>query len=510
MLLTHLAIRPSVKSALGRRKSRARARARRVPREIRVGQCNTIPIVIHTKSQDLRAVRQHVRAYDTTAAGLRTPTMPEAIATTKRKFYRALDSLNNPPATRPAEPAAKRARRSISTTSTISRATAQHSDAKKSDATPKPPPNFSPWSHETFLARLKTFSSVSLWHPKPDAISEVEWAKRGWVCVGVNTVACRGGCEKRVVVSLDLTRQLSGEGSDGAGDGGEEVDEAGSESAMEDALVERYQRLIVDGHAQTCLWHKAGCKDDIYHLQVVRPSVWQPELKKRYHLLRQIDDATRDIKVKSLPHDTSASLPPERLLAEMPSDMLGPNDHSPSSESSVRALEIALHGWRGSQDSGNELLHCDACFQRVGLWMYQPDYKPSRTSSDDDAEEDSATVDLVELHRDHCPWRNSITQKASGSLSGLNASQILQRVISTYAREQRRKSDELQKSAQELEADDQGEEENGRPVSPPPSREEVVRQDTERESRLRKLKSLFTIKRKSAAKPAAITSKITR
>lgn len=430
--------------------------------------------------------------------------MPEAIATTKRKFYKALDSLNNPPATRPTEPVAKRVRRSVTTTSTTSRNTVATTDTKKDDGTPKPPPNFSPWSHETFLARLKTYSSVSLWHPKPEAISEVEWAKRGWVCAGVNTVACKGGCEKRVVVILDVGKQPNAEDNTSEeADGAEAEDETANESAMEDALVARYKALIVNGHADICLWHKAGCTDDIYHLQVVRPSVWQPELSKRYQSLRAIDDAARDIKVKSLPHDTSASLSPERLMADLPAVMLGPDHHSASPESLAKALEVALHGWRGSKDSGNELFQCDACFQRVGLWMYQPNYKASRPALDD-GEQSSATVDLVELHRDHCPWRNPNTQKASGSLSGLNASQILQRVISTYAREQRRKSDEQSKSAQQLEAEEAQAEEEELAASPVLSREEVAKQDTERESRLRKLKSMFTIKRKSAMKPANI------
>ncbi|KAK4549323.1 hypothetical protein LTR36_006320 [Oleoguttula mirabilis] len=436
--------------------------------------------------------------------------MPEAMATTKRKFYKALDSLQNPPATatRPTEPAAKRVRRSTSTTSTVSRnASAPNTNNVKGDGTARPPPNFSPWSHETFLARLKTFSSVSLWHPKPEAISEVEWAKRGWVCVDVNTVACRGGCEKRLVVSLAFAERTSIEQRvDEAGEVHDEQDGVEDDgSAMEDALVERYRALVVDGHADTCLWRKAGCKDDISRLQVVRPTVWQPELRKRYQSLHQICDAIRDVKLKALPHDTTSSLPTERLLADLPADVLGPpGEEQPTPEDSLKALEIALHGWRGSEDSGNELLHCDACFQRVGLWMYQPDYKPAHSSSDDDGG-DSATIDLVEMHREHCPWRNAGTQKSAGSLSGLNACYILQRVVSTCAREQRRRSEEQQKGGQVADDDVEQGEEGETPVSPAPSREDVERQDKERESRLKKLKSLFTMKRKSA-KPVIATA----
>ncbi|KAK5729979.1 hypothetical protein LTR17_011496 [Elasticomyces elasticus] len=424
--------------------------------------------------------------------------MPEAIATTKRKFYKALESLNSTSSTRPLEPATKRVRRSLST-STSTRVSSVKKVPESNGETSRKPPNYSPWSHETFLARLKTFSSVSLWHPKPEAISEVEWARRGWVCVDVNTVACKGGCEKRVMVSLlfDKTDDDAKGSNTGA-----DVEDSDDESMKEDALVARYRSLLVDGHSTVCPWHKAGCKDDIYHLQVVRPSIWQPELKKRYQSLRKLDPVIRDVNVTTIPHESANSLPPERLLADVPNDLLDEADST--SKGAPRALDVALHGWRGSQDSGNDLLHCDACFQRVGLWMYQPGYQQSRASSDDD-DDSMATLDLLELHRDHCPWRNPGTQKASGTLSGLNASQILQRVVSTYAREQRRKSDMASKTPQQLEDNDHVDDEDlSAPASPAPSKEEVEQQDKERESKLKRLKSLFSIKRRPTVKPAAV------
>ena len=125
--------------------------------------------------------------------------------------------------------------------------------------------------------------------------------------------------------------------------------------------------------------------------------------------------------------------------------------------------------------------------------MYQPGYKPTRASTEDD--DDAVVVDLVEMHREHCPWRNPTTQKGSGSLAGLNGSQILQRVVSTYARDYRRRTNEpgdvedVQGGVEVVDGDVE---------VPVLSREEIVKQDKERESRLRKLKSLFIIKRKSA------------
>ncbi|EME88136.1 uncharacterized protein MYCFIDRAFT_75970 [Pseudocercospora fijiensis CIRAD86] len=438
--------------------------------------------------------------------------MPEAIATTKRKFYKALDALTSTAAL-PAhdastsskkrtsnaaaafdearERARKRLRHSASATSLDSTSASVISLPRKlpnhsSRDLSKPPPQFSPWSQDTFLARLKTFSSVSQWHPKPDPIGEVEWAKRGWVCVDVNTVACKGGCEHRLVVSMEIDRKARN--SMEAEEESDEDDDAEAE-ALEEALADRYREEIVEGHSTSCLWHKAGCKDDIYRLPVVRPSIWQPELRKRFRSLRDIGSSISKVKIRSF-DDSSA-----KVLKDLPTTILEDNAANSDAE---RAFTIAMHGWRGSNE--NELLECDACFQRIGLWMYQPDYRSSRRSNNEDEvnSENFAIIDLVELHRDHCPWRNPTTQKASGSLSGLHAIQILHRVVSTCARDHRRRSQEHEPA--EVAQDETPE--SARILS----REEIIQQDQERESRLRKLKNLFSIKRRSTTKTPSKTA----
>jgi hypothetical protein len=442
--------------------------------------------------------------------------MPEgiAIATTKRKFYKALDTFTSssqvslaPSATqtttskRPATAAAafdearerarKRLRHSTSSGSLPTALIPAATPTKKIDAKSQKPPNFSPWSHEAFLARLKTFSSVSLWHPKLEAISEVEWAKRGWVCVEVNTVACKGGCERRIVVTLGSPKRKEAQDHEDSDDGEEEA-------AVEQALAARYKDMIVDGHGSNCLWRKEGCSDDIYRLQIVRPSIWQPELRRRYQSALAIRSAIQHVKMKTVSKDDPKILSTQTLLQELPQDLVEATNTSENASRSEQALEIAMHGWRGSKESSSELLNCDACFQRIGLWMYQPDYRPANTGSRDEETDDEAMIDLVEMHREHCPWRNPATQKASGSLKGLNACQIMQRVVSTYARDQRRRSDEQNADGgitDDAEAVPQ--------TTPRLSRQEIMEQDKERESRLRKLKAVFTIKRRSKSVPKA-------
>jgi hypothetical protein len=225
-----------------------------------------------------------------------TETQP-ALATTKRKFHKLIDSIaaststtslastlreSNTSSTSLAhnispEPANKRPRssnasierdRSISasqariqalkdqlmtpkragTVRVVGKATAS------SPSTPRKQPNFQPYSQEQFLSRVRTFADVKKWTTKPDAINEVEWARRGWTCDTWNTVACRGGCEKRVAVKLYPKRK------DAAGNAIPMSEDLTVEA--DDKLVEKYAELVENGHAEDCLWRKRGCQGE--------------------------------------------------------------------------------------------------------------------------------------------------------------------------------------------------------------------------------------------------------
>lgn len=144
--------------------------------------------------------------------------MPVAVETSKRKFHQLLDNLTAASAPSSTKPfplplagTAKRARlspysrmRSDPTASTTAAAEAAATAAPP----PAPPPHYEPWSQPAFLARLQTFADVARWTPgKPDAVDGPAWARRGWTCLDVDTVACRGGCEHRVVVVLRPARR---------------------------------------------------------------------------------------------------------------------------------------------------------------------------------------------------------------------------------------------------------------------------------------------------------------
>lgn len=119
------------------------------------------------------------------------------------------------------------------------------SDGKGTSPTP-PQPKYCPSDRKELLRRLATFQDLTDWAPKPDRVSEIEWAKRGWVCQGKERVRC-ALCNKELVIKLNK----------------KEVD--GKEvsvlvpSEIEEALVNKYVDLIVESHREDCLWRKRGC-----------------------------------------------------------------------------------------------------------------------------------------------------------------------------------------------------------------------------------------------------------
>lgn len=89
---------------------------------------------------------------------------------------------------------------------------------------------------------------------KPEPINEVEWAKRGWRCVGKERVGCVGGCAKEVVIKLEEDPEDTG---NEAADSGQESDDWRKDA--QEQLVEMYSDTIVSGHEESCLWRSRGC-----------------------------------------------------------------------------------------------------------------------------------------------------------------------------------------------------------------------------------------------------------
>jgi hypothetical protein len=281
-------------------------------------------------------------------------------------------------------------------------------------STPRKAPNFQPYSQEHFLGRLKTFADVRKWTTKPDAINEVEWAKRGWSCDIWNTVACKGGCENRVAVKLRPKRKdANGKDIEMSEDLAFDID---------DALVYRYKDLIVEGHADDCLWRKRGCQgriahaavtrprlttqtEDIYHIPIASRTKSSAELLDRYRFLKAI---SADLPLEE--HITYPDPPIQQILSRIPSSFFTSSGTTPPlSPTDTVAFAFALFGWTGVSESRISLAVCNHCFQRLGLWLSSAT-RLTEMSKKLDVPIESLRLNLLESHREHCPWKNAHVQ----------------------------------------------------------------------------------------------------
>ncbi|WEW58213.1 hypothetical protein PRK78_003681 [Emydomyces testavorans] len=349
--------------------------------------------------------------------------MSYTLASKKRKFHRALESLSNgnaqkPPSLAPIpkdtdistpksiDPTIKRVRLTPTSEPDGAIICPSKSPLASRSSTSSLRPNFVPWDRDRFLERLETFRRVDRWSPKPEAINEVQWAKRGWSCVDVMRVECVGGCGHSVVVKLP--------------DDIDDLEEYDSEKIEEQKQVHSIHRLLL-----------------------AKPDNALGGLQERYFRLTSLEDKLPSIECIALPEGMDIN----SVLEKIPSDVLSAdqsaegNSHAAEGEPEVTPSEItqtkvnkaavalALFGWDLCGDKNSGLASCKACFRRLGLWMYKP--KADGSSSV------YPNLDVVNEHLDYCPWVNAKTQSGSekragqgiGVGSALPGWEVLQNVI---------------------------------------------------------------------------------
>jgi len=84
------------------------------------------------------------------------------------------------------------------------------------------------------------------------------------------------------------------------------------------------------------------------------------------------------------------------------------------SQPKTTTLAFAIFGWSGVQQEGLSLVVCDHCFQRVGLWLYTRE-RIQEISLKVGVEESHLRLNLLEAHREHCPWKNPESQHNLGA-----------------------------------------------------------------------------------------------
>lgn len=91
---------------------------------------------------------------------------------------------------------------------------------------------------------------------KPEKVNEVQWARRGWSCIGKERVGCVGGCGKEAVVQLEEDGTAGQERSDEMS--AEAEDQGNWREDAQDELCMKYAEIIITGHDINCLWRIRG------------------------------------------------------------------------------------------------------------------------------------------------------------------------------------------------------------------------------------------------------------
>jgi hypothetical protein len=102
---------------------------------------------------------------------------------------------------------------------------------------------------------------------------------------------------------------------------------------------------------------------------------------------------------------------------------------APASSAEKVAFAFALFGWTGVSESRIALAVCTHCFQRLGLWL-SSDARLREMAAKLEVSVTSLRLNLVEAHREHCPWKNGAVQNnADGPIAGMSAWETLQFMV---------------------------------------------------------------------------------
>lgn len=174
-----------------------------------------------------------------------------------------------------------------------------------------------------------------------------------------------------------------------------------------------------------CLETKTDtCIDDIYHIPIASRAKSAADLISRYNFLLAISTDLPLAKniIYPEPHVDS-------ILARIPSTYFASTTSGtpPSTPTERIAFAFALFGWTGVSESRISLAVCNHCFQRLGLWL-SSDARLQEMSKKLEVPIESLRLNLLESHREHCPWKNAEVQgnSADSPIAGMAAWQTLE------------------------------------------------------------------------------------
>ncbi|KAK4436928.1 Nuclear-interacting partner of ALK [Sesamum alatum] len=121
-----------------------------------------------------------------------------------------------------------------------------------------------PWDRDDLFRRLSTFKSMT-WFAKPQVVSPLECARRGWVNVDMDTIAC-ASCDARLLFSTPS---------------------AWTQQQVEKAAMV-FSLKLESGHKLLCPWINNGCMEEIAQFPIVSRADLIEDYKKRLFSLSQL------------------------------------------------------------------------------------------------------------------------------------------------------------------------------------------------------------------------------
>ncbi|KAK4785509.1 hypothetical protein SAY86_002198 [Trapa natans] len=121
-----------------------------------------------------------------------------------------------------------------------------------------------PWDRGDLIRRLSTFKSMT-WFAKPKVVSAVNCARRGWVNVDMDTIACEA-CKTRILFSTSSS---------------------GSREQVEKAELD-FSLKLDNGHKLLCPWIDNTCDETLAQFPPTTPQVLADQYRERSALLAQL------------------------------------------------------------------------------------------------------------------------------------------------------------------------------------------------------------------------------
>lgn len=198
-------------------------------------------------------------------------------------------------------------------------------------------------------------------------------------------------------------------------------------------------------------------------------------------------------------------LPVEFLQSPAPE---GENTDAASETQAVNtdALVLAVFGWEAESGHIKGLVTCNACFRRLGLWLFLGQPRLSSPPVNPVSEEETASVmslNVVNEHREYCPWvnaesqnGNAVARKPVSGSQGKPGWQLLLKVLNTayHFRSQLSTTLATTKSDAHSILDEQSRDFSNTNTPSLDSRLTQEERDRERWAKLKNLKKIFDVK----------------